>query len=405
MFNMPKTSTDWIRKFRENYAEYRSEIIFGMILSGVVVLSYALSPLIPASLFRWCISPALNCAVFVSCMLGAWSLFRHHEGMRIRKMCAGTMVVWSVLMFIGVMLKLTHYNNSLDAASGLLSMDGWEFVMGGVLGWLFLIYPTELLRPGWLNFKRACLQILPIIVAGVLDELLDIDLRWLLAIYPFALLAFIGANIRAYRNYCEENYSSMENIDVQWVVRYLIMIVILGASFCFLTIAHFPTRLFTQQWLLFFIISYSNEQILFRPDPWREDERQKPKVESQKSMDQVAEDPVAKDDYCGPLEMWMKTEKPYLNKDFRLTDLMQVLPMNRTYLSQFINTEYGCNFYQYVTKYRIEEAKRLMSEQPSMKMQEVAEQCGFSSSTVFGRIFARETGMTPKEWSAQNDNS
>ena len=324
--------------------------------------------------------------------------------MRIRKMCAGTMVVWSVLMFIGVMLK-THYNNSLDAASGLLSMDGWEFVMGGVLGWLFLIYPTELLRPGWLNFKRACLQILPIIVAGMLDELLDIDLRWLLAIYPFALLAFIGANIRAYRNYCEENYSSMENIDVQWVVRYLIMIVILGASFCFLTIAHFPTRLFTQQWLLFFIISYSNEQILFRPDPWREDERQKPKVESQKSMDQVAEDPVAKDDYCGPLEMWMKTEKPYLNKDFRLTDLMQVLPMNRTYLSQFINTEYGCNFYQYVTKYRIEEAKRLMSEQPSMRMQEVAERCGFSSATVFGRIFARETEMTPKEWSAQNDNS
>ena len=49
--------------------------------------------------------------------------------------------------------------------------------------------------------------------------------------------------------------------------------------------------------------------------------------------------------------------------------------------------------------YRIEEAKRLMKENPDMKLQDVAEKCGFSSPTVFGRTFRRETGMTPKEWS------
>ena len=40
-----------------------------------------------------------------------------------------------------------------------------------------------------------------------------------------------------------------------------------------------------------------------------------------------------------------------------------------------------------------------------MKMQDVSEQSGFSSLTVFGRIFARETGLTPSEWKVSSDNS
>ena len=84
-------------------------------------------------------------------------------------------------------------------------------------------------------------------------------------------------------------------------------------------------------------------------------------------------------------------------------DLRQILPLNRTYLSQLINTEYGCNFYQFVTKYRIEEAKRVMLANPFMKMQDVGEQCGFSSPTVFARIFSREVGMTPSEWTSKQE--
>ena len=96
---------------------------------------------------------------------------------------------------------------------------------------------------------------------------------------------------------------------------------------------------------------------------------------------------------------------------YRFIDLMkqaglsiwQILPLNRTYLSQLINAEYGCSFYQFVTNYRIEEAKRVMVANPFIKMQDVAEQCGFSSPTVFARIFSREVGMTPSEWSSKQE--
>ncbi len=385
---------------RELYYEYRSELVFGFLLTALVVASYMLSPLIPLEVYRKIISPTLNCAILVCCAMSAWALFRHHQGIRVRKMSAYVMTAWVVVMSIGMWMKLSRHN-SLTAADGMLSMNGWEFVLGSILGWLLLVYPTELLRPGWLNFKRAMIDLLPVAVIGVLNAVLDTDLRWLLAAYPFVLLAFIVVNIRAYRVYCENNYSSMEDIDVQWVVRYIIMLVILGASYCFISFARFPTRLFTQQWLLFFLLFYSNEQILFRPDPWVEHvhERKEDEPEGEDNGSSLTGNETG---YRAALEQWMVTEKPYLNKDFRLSDMMQVIPMNRTYLSQFIQTEFGCNFYQYVTKYRIEEAKRFMRANPDMRVQEIAEHCGFSSPTVFGRIFLRETGLTPTEWLAQS---
>jgi len=385
---------------RELYYEYRSELVFGFLLTALVVASYMLSPLIPLEVYRKIISPTLDCAILVCCAMSAIALFRHHQGIRVRKMSAYVMTAWVVVMFISMWMKLSRHN-SLTAADGMLSMNGWEFVLGSILGWLLLVYPTELLRPGWLNFKRAMIDLLPVAVIGVLDAVLDTDLRWLLAAYPFVLLAFIVVNIRAYRVYCENNYSSMEDIDVQWVVRYIIMLVILGASYCFISFARFPTRLFTQQWLLFFLLFYSNEQILFRPDPWVEHvrERKEDEPEGEGNGSSLTGNETG---YRAALEQWMVTEKPYLNKDFRLSDMMQVIPMNRTYLSQFIQTEFGCNFYQYVTKYRIEEAKRFMRANPDMRVQEIAEHCGFSSPTVFGRVFLRETGLTPTEWLAQS---
>ena len=385
---------------RELYYEYRSELVFGFLLTALVAASYMLSPLIPLEVYRKIISPTLDCAILVCCAMSAWALFRHHQGIRVRKMSAYVMTAWGVVMSIGMWMKLSRHN-SLTAADGMLSMNGWEFVLGSILGWLLLVYPTELLRPGWLNFKRAMIDLLPVAVIGVLDAVLDMDMRWLLAAYPFVLLAFIVVNIRAYRVYCENNYSSMEDIDVQWVVRYIIMLVILGASYCFISFARFPTRLFTQQWLLFFLLFYSNEQILFRPDPWVEHVRER-KEDEPEGEDNGSSLTGNETGYRAALEQWMVTEKPYLNKDFRLSDMMQVIPMNRTYLSQFIQTEFGCNFYQYVTKYRIEEAKRFMRANPDMRVQEIAEHCGFSSPTVFGRIFLRETGLTPTEWLAQS---
>lgn len=277
-----------------------------------------------------------------------------------------------------------------------MSLQGWQMLVGNFLFWLLLLYPTESLRPGWINLTRGILHGLPVIIAFIVNEVTTIDTRIILALYPVVSLCFLSQHIRKYRLWCEENYSTMDHIDAQWIVRYMIMCLIDGALFFTLCFVGSVPVAFTQQWLLLLIIGYSTEQILFRQEPqYLEigEEEEEPKNTSTESNAKYKQD----------LEQWMETEKPYLHPEFRLQDLTQVLPLNRTYLSQFINAEYNCSFYQFVTNYRVEEAKRLMKEQPEMKMQDIAEHCGFSSPTVFTRIFARETGMTPSEWSAQID--
>lgn len=393
---------------RKYYYDYKDEIIFGLVLSVVVIVSNMLTPLIPVDMFHSIILPTLYTMIITLCGGNAYLFWRHHEGKRMRKIMAGIMLAWTLITVGGLIAR--YRSDAPEIADGIFSLQGWEFVLGDILAWMLMVYPAEFLLPGWLTWKKAFAQLTPVVLVGALDWWLDIDLRWLLAIYPLYILFMLFRHVHVYREWCEANFASMDDIDFQWVVRYLIMVFIVGCSFAYMCFSNVPTYAFTQMWLLFFLLFYSTEKIFFRPDPWekiKEEERELSKTAVAVPVEDAETQLPAPDSSSNRarLDEWMEKEKPYLNKDFRLTDLMQVLPMNRTYLSQFIMTEYGCNFYQFVANYRIEEAKRLMREYPDMKIQDIAEQSGFSSPVVFSRTFARETGVTPSEWESDIDNS
>ncbi len=378
-----------LRKF---LVEYKEEGLFGLGLLACVVVSYGLAPLIPHTLFYVFISPVQNTAIITVTLISTWAMARHTDGIRVRYVQAWIMAAFSVIMIAGVIYCM-FTNAELLPAEGIFAFEGWEMVGGDLLAWLILAYPSELLHPGWLTWKNSLKRLLPVVVLGVIDMLVPWDLRWLLALVPVVWVALLFKHLHDYRRYAEENYGSVEQTDEKWVIRYLLMTLVLGISYTYLCFSDEPTRLFTQQWLILFVIIYTNDQIIFRSKPWIEnaevveEEKEEAKIESE-------------GEYRAKLEQWMKTDKPYLNPDFRLLDLRQVLPLNRTYLSQLINAEYGCNFYQFVTNYRIEEAKRLMREHPDMTMEDVAKQCGFASARSFYRTFDREEEMTPKEWLA-----
>ncbi len=385
---------------RHLYYEYRSEAVFGLALMVAVVISYMLSPLIPSDIFRTIVTPVQNTAVITVTLINTWAMALHSDGIRVRRIYAWIMAAISVLIIGGLCYRYA-VNAELRPTEGILAFAGWELLAGDIIAWFLLAYPSELLRPGWLTWKNALTRILPVLVIGLIDWFAPWDLRWLLALVPLVWIVLLFRHVRDYRKYSEENFSSLEQTDERWIIRYLTMIAVLGLSYAYLYFSKEPNRLFTNQWLLFFIFVYTNDQVIFRSKPWIEQaDGEEANDDTLKSEDLTG----ANADYRRALEQWMDTEKPYLNPNFRLTDLRQVLPMNRTYLSQFINAEYDCTFYQFVTNYRIEEAKRLMRENPELKVQQIAEQCGFSSATVFGRIFARETGLTPTEWFAQFDN-
>lgn len=374
---------------RRLWSDYQSEVLFGSALLVLTGLSHWLARFIPVELFDGVITAIQNACTITVCLFGAILMFVHSEGIRIRKVWGCVLLVWGLAdTFFLVQTYILHIpmlNIGGDA------MSAFQLLVANLLAWLLLVYSQEAIRPNWLTFSKAMWQLLPICALVGLDYLLPVDLSYVIMCYPVLLAVYLTQHVRAYRLWCERNFSTMDNIDVQWIVRYLVMLLVLGLSLFYMCLTDNPTRAFTQQWLLLLLFGYTTERVLFRPDPWKqlrstaEEEPEEP------------EDPLNAA-YRATLEEWLEKEKPYLNPDFQLQDLRQVLPMNRTYLSQFINTKYGCSFYHWVNGLRIEQAKRLLTENPEMKLKDIAQQSGFSSPTVFSRIFIRETGINPREW-------
>ena len=88
----------------------------------------------------------------------------------------------------------------------------------------------------------------------------------------------------------------------------------------------------------------------------------------------------------------------FKKKDIRISDIASELATNRTYISLIVNSSLGPSFSDLINNYRIEYAKKLMTEHPEMSHTEVAEESGFSSRTSFLRTFKSKTGQSPTEW-------
>ena len=379
------------------FFEYQSGVIFFLILAACIAASIWLSRWIPCEQFDNIVSPFMSGITSAVAFMGAWLIFRHSDGLRIRKAWGLTLLTWGLADGAYLVCWMAAPLSVMNM--GAYQLTTHELLIGNLLGWTLLLYPTEALRPQWLTVRRALLQLVPMFALVALDYILPVNLTPIISLYPFVLLGLLITYMRAYRIWCEENFSTLDDFDVQWIMRYLIMLVLVGGVY--LCLSHSHTRGFTQLWLVIFMLAYSTEKILFQRDPWkmvlRTDHADSEAIPEVPEIPENAEN--AK--FRAALEQWMEAEKPYCNPDFRLIDLQQVLPMNRTYLSQFIHREYGCTFYQFVNRYRIEEAQRLKLEQPDIKIGEASVRCGFSSPTVFTRTFTAIVGVTPRQWAKQ----
>ena len=89
------------------------------------------------------------------------------------------------------------------------------------------------------------------------------------------------------------------------------------------------------------------------------------------------------------VEKYLEERKPYLNPEFKITDMARDLFSNRTYISAFINREYGVNFNRFINNYRLQEVERLQSEVAHRKqktsMLEIVIHAGFSNYRSYFR--------------------
>ena len=96
----------------------------------------------------------------------------------------------------------------------------------------------------------------------------------------------------------------------------------------------------------------------------------------------------------------MEMQQLYLNPELKVTDVADALGTQRNAISACINAQ-GSTFNQFVNDYRLQHAKKLLCEASDMKISTVGLESGFANERTFFRVFKEATGMTPKEWTAQ----
>ncbi|HEU4496042.1 MAG TPA: helix-turn-helix domain-containing protein [Flavobacterium sp.] len=99
----------------------------------------------------------------------------------------------------------------------------------------------------------------------------------------------------------------------------------------------------------------------------------------------------------------MENDKPFLDCELTLVRLASMMGISLHQLSYLINTGFDENFYQFVNRYRIEEAKKLIldDEMGHLNFQGVALEVGFNSKSAFNATFKKFTGQTPSGFKAE----
>lgn len=90
----------------------------------------------------------------------------------------------------------------------------------------------------------------------------------------------------------------------------------------------------------------------------------------------------------------------YTRKHYRtvtLEDISSRFYINKNYFCSLFKQETGDSFGEYLTKVRMEEAKRLL-ENSELKAYEIAEQVGYTDQRYFSQVFRKYTGMKPTDY-------
>ena len=96
----------------------------------------------------------------------------------------------------------------------------------------------------------------------------------------------------------------------------------------------------------------------------------------------------------------MEKDKLFLDNDLNLPTVAEKLGISIHETSFLINDTTKDNFYNFINKYRVEEAKKLLtsSKIETLNILGIAYAAGFNSKTAFNTAFKKWVGVSPTNY-------
>ncbi len=382
----------------------------------------------------------------VICMGGASLLFLRGRNNRSRRMLAGVMAAWGLAYVVRVAGILLGNQNLNFTKTDVAAM--FVLVFGNLYLIILLLYPLEVVRPGWLNLKRTGMLMIPYVLLILfyyivlyllgqkplklydmnqfLEHIGEFNV-WYRLLMSFSIIVYLVFLFRLtwrykefYRQWCRNNYSDARNMDISWLRQYGIGVVLIGIAYFWLLFDGNTYCFIVHNLTVQCFFCYALYKGLFHDNPYTEhffshtlDEAEACQKAEFKEEQLFANNVVCSlgnesvflkklPAYRDEIADWMVKKKPYLNPDFKLMDVSDILPLNRTYLSRVFNEGFGNSFSDVVRDYRIHEAEWMLANRKDIPVGQVGELCGFSSPSVFHRAFVqRHDGLTPNRYRKQ----
>lgn len=102
----------------------------------------------------------------------------------------------------------------------------------------------------------------------------------------------------------------------------------------------------------------------------------------------------------------LEGKKIYLNPDLKITEMCKILGTNRTYLSGFINQEFGLSFNELINSHRVQQALSILkTNNNDLTLNDIAIASGFGSVSTLRRVFKNHTGTTVSHYKQKHINT
>ena len=180
--------------------------------------------------------------------------------------------------------------------------------------------------------------------------------------------------------------------DEFWVLRVLV-------SVCIVWLAYYTTKYtsYIVGALSFSVVLYLSVILIYFQRKNKQIAPKKKYVNNKISEREAAE-------LFAKINHTISEEKLFTNPNLTLPLLAKILAIRPHLLSQFLNDNLDKNFSNFINEYRISEAKKLLISDKNLKIEVIAEDCGFNSNSTFYSAFKKVTGTTPAKY-AEAENA
>jgi AraC-like DNA-binding protein len=357
-------------------------------------------------------------------------LFTYEKGKRISNILLGT-------FFLSISLNL------LDSFLGLRKLYlyntlwvAWGSCLPLLFGPLLYLYAESILYrdfkmlPGkWIHFLPFVLlfaftegvymlqsqQTRLSLIENMVQRKIPIYVYWASAIIFLQYFLYIAASlrlIRRYRKIAGDRFSDQNRHNISWLSSTIIfftlcMVLAVLNGFIGLTpLAQYYYLLLTLIVLgIFIFIIRVLLKALRKPEIFAllEEDQNSQRSEISKSRSRYQGSTLKDEDKKRILDQivdYMKNKKPYLEPELTLEQLAADLSLKPKILSQMINESLNQNFFDFINRYRIEDARKLLTNPADKKITvlEVLYEVGFNSKSSFNTLFKKHTGLTPSEF-------